>query len=153
MACRRVVTARQMTAARLMVLEGMSAYRALCRAGYASSTARVFGRLLRGSWGLREAIRLTQEQERRYLVAHPIRKRDRYDRRSLALNAQLFVSADMQAYPTNTLLRRQYANGKRAHAVAQGRQPVAPERCSLCRGLLEGRDRWCPNCRRVEAES
>ena len=152
MACRRVVTARQMTAARLMVLEGMSAYRALCRAGYASSTARVFGRLLRGSWGLREAIRLTQAQEGRYLVARPLRKRNRYDRRSVALNAHMFVSADIQAYPTNSPLRRQHANCERAHAAKQAR-PLAPERCSLCRGLLEGRDRWCPSCRRVESES
>jgi hypothetical protein len=152
MACRRVVTARQMTAARLMVLEGMSAYRALCRAGYASSTARVFGRLLRGSWGLREAIRLTQEQEGRYLVARPVRRRNKYDRRSVALNAQLFVSADMQAYPTNTLLRRQHANEKRAQAIASG-QTFVPPRCSVCRGPLEGRDRWCPNGRHVESKS
>ena len=152
MACRRVVTARQMTAARLMVLEGMSAYRALCRAGYASSTARVFGRLLRGSWGQREAMRLTLEQEGRYLVARPLRRRSRYDRRSVSLNAHRFVSADIQEHPTNALLRRQHANEKRAKARAEGRSP-ALARCSTCRGPLEGRDRWCANCRRVESES
>jgi hypothetical protein len=149
MACRRVVTARQMTAARLMVVEGMSAYRALCRAGYASSTARVFGRLLRGSWGLREAIRLTQEQEGRCLVARPVRKRNRYDRRPLALNVRQYVAADIQVLTTNTALLKQYATAKRTDAIAHGRS-LLPVRCSLCRSPLEGQDRWCPNCQRCE---
>jgi hypothetical protein len=87
MACRRVVTARQMMAARLMVLEGMSAYRALCQSGYAHSTARMFGMLLRGSWGLREALRIARDESGRYLAAHPVRKR-KYDRRPLALNVR-----------------------------------------------------------------
>jgi hypothetical protein len=24
-------------------------------------------------------------------------------------------------------------------------------RCSICRGPLEGNDRWCPKCQRIEA--
>jgi hypothetical protein len=130
-------------AARLIVLEGMSSYRALCRAGYASSTARVFGRLLRGAWGLREAIRLIQEQEQRYLVPRPARRRTRYDRRPLALNVRQYVTADLQMAATNTTLRRLHTNGRRAQAIAESRH-VLPERCSLCSGLTEGRITGAP---------
>lgn len=147
MACRRVVTARQMRAAQ-MLLEGKSAFRALTEAGYSHWTARAFGKLLRGSWGLREAIRLSLEQAGRYLVAHPARKRKKYDRRPLALNARRYVGADLQTATTNTSLHRLHADGRRAQAIAEGR-PVLPKRCSLCQGLLEGRDHWCPNCQKV----
>lgn len=147
MACTRVVTVRQMTAARLMVLEGMSAYRALCQAGYARSTARMFGMLLRGSWGLREAIRLTLAESGRFPVAHPIRRRKKYDRRPFALNVAQYVGTDLQAHPTNTLLRKLHGETKHCKDIAQG----VPLRCSVCRGPLEGRDRWCPNCQRIEA--
>jgi hypothetical protein len=148
MACRRVVTARQMTTARLMVVEGMSAYRALCKAGYARSTARMFGMLLRGSWGLREAIRLTLEQTGKFLVARPVRKR-KYDRRPLALNVHQYVASYLQAVPTNTLLHKLHTEDRRCQAIADG-SPLLPLRCSVCRGPLEGKDRWCPNCRRIE---
>src|SRR6266851_1159940 len=97
MACRRVVTARQMTAARLMVIEGISAYRALTQAGYARSTARMFGMLLRGSWGLREALRIVQQDAGHHLTPRPSRKRKRYDRRPVALAARQYVAPDIQA--------------------------------------------------------
>lgn len=149
MACRRVVTVRQMTAARLMVIEGLSAYRALSQAGYARSTARMFGRLLRGSWGLREALRLVLEQSGRYLVARPIRKREKYDRRSLSLNMREYVAPYLQAATTNTFLYKLHAEKMRCQTSAEGR-PLIPTHCSVCRGRLEGKDRWCPNCRRIE---
>ena len=132
-----------------MLLEGKSAFRALTEAGYSRWTARAFGKLLRGSWGLREAIRLSVEQTGRYLVARPARRR-RYDRRSLAANVRQYIAADIQAASTNTFLCKLHANEKRAQAVAKGRNPV-PLRCSMCRGLLEGKDRWCPNCMRTRS--
>jgi hypothetical protein len=148
--CRKAVTARQMRAAQLL-LEGKSAFRALTDAGYSRWTARAFGKLLRGSWGLREAIRQSLEQLRRYPIARPVRKRaryDKYDRRSLALNVRRCVAEDIQALATNSFLRKQHAAEKRAQAVAEARSPV-PVCCSRCRGPLEGSDLWCPNCQRV----
>jgi hypothetical protein len=148
MACKKAITARQMRAAQ-MLLEGKSAYRALTEAGYSHWTARMFGKLLRGSWGLREAIRITLEQTGRYLVARPVRKRQ-YDRRSLARNVLQYVAADIQAAPTNSSLNKLYTNGKRVKESAENKNPVLLL-CSLCRGPLEGRDRWCPNCQRIES--
>jgi rubrerythrin len=142
------VTARQMTAARLMVLEGMSAYRALCQAGYARSTARMFGMLLRGSWGLREALKIAQDESGRSLAARPVRRR-KYDRRSLALNVREYVAPYLQAATTNTFLHKLHADEKRAHAIAEGKHAL-PSRCSVCRGLTEGNDHWCPRCQQTE---
>ena len=133
-----------------MLLEGKSAFRALTEAGYSRWTARAFGKLLRGSWGLREAIRLSLEQTGRFLVGRPVRKRNRYDRRSLALNVLQYVAADIQAVPTNSFLHKLHANGKRAREIAEDKN-LFPLRCSLCRGPLEGMDRWCPNCQRIES--
>src|SRR5215469_15859538 len=98
-----------MKAAILMVEEGLSAYRALCQVGYAKSTARNFGKLLRGSWGLREAIRLVLAESGRYLVGRPIRRRKRYDRRPLALNVSQYVGKDLQALHGNTFLQKLHA--------------------------------------------
>jgi hypothetical protein len=151
MACRKAVTARQIKAAQLL-LEGKSAYRALIEAGYSRWTARAFGKLLRGSWGLREAIRLSLERTGKYLMARPVRKRARYDRRSLALNVRQCVAADIQALVTNSFLRKQHAAEKRAQVIAEAKSPV-PVRCTRCRGPLEGKDRWCPYCMRVESST
>jgi hypothetical protein len=148
MACRKVITARQMRAAQ-MLLEGKSAYSALTKAGYSHWTARSFGKLLRGSWGLREAIRLSLEEAGRYLVTRPVRKRQ-YDRRSLARNVLQYVGEDIQRAPTNSPIHKLYKNGKSAQEIAKNKSPV-PLRCSLCSGLLEGNDHWCPYCQRVES--
>ena len=150
MACRHIVTTRQIKAANLMVVEGLSAYRALCQSGYARSTARNFGKLLRGSWGLREAIRLTQVESGRHLVARPIRKRKKYDRRPLALNVSQYVAADLQTLRDNTFLHKLHAETRRCNDIMSIHSRVLT-RCSLCRGALEGKDRWCPNCYRREA--
>src|SRR5215831_6915173 len=125
MACRRIVTARQMKAAHLMVVEGLSAYRALCQVGYARSTARNFGKLLRGSWGLREALRLTLAESGRFLVSRPARRRKKHDRRPLALNVNQYVATDMQALRRNTFLDKLHAETKRCSDVAQG-LPLSP---------------------------
>jgi hypothetical protein len=104
--------------------------------------------LLRGSWGLREALRIAQDKSGRSLAARPVRRR-KYDRRPLALNVRQYVAADLQAATTNTFLDSLHAETKRAQAMAEGRSCL-PMRCSRCRGPLEGRDRWCPNCQRTE---
>ena len=148
MACRRVVTARQMTAARLMVVDGMSAYRALSQAGYARSTARMFGMLLRGSWGLREAIRLEQESHQHYLRPAPGRRR-RYDRRSVARAVQTYCGTEDRDSTSNVWLHKLHRDTKHCQAIAGGK-PMRPARCSLCRGPLEGKDHWCPHCQRIE---
>ena len=149
MACRRIVTTRQMKAANLMVVQGLSAYRALYQSGYARTTARNFGKLLRGSWGLREAIRLALAEPGRFLVARPVRRRKKYDRRRLALNVSQYVGTDLQAIPVNTFLHKLHAETRRCDGIMSVHSRF-PTRCSLCRGPLEGKDRWCPNCRRTE---
>ena len=146
MACRKAITERQIRAAQLL-LDGKSAYRALVAAGYSRWTARGFGKLLRGSWGLREAIRLSLEQAGHRLVARPVRKRKRYDRRALALNVHQSVAQYIQTSPTNTLLHKLHAETMRCKDIAQG----LPLRCSVCQGPLEGKDRWCPRCQRTES--
>ena len=151
MACRKAVTSRQMRAAELL-LEGRSAYRALTEAGYSRWTARAFGKLLRGSWGLREAIRLSMEQAGRRLVARPVRKRKRYDRRALALNVRQSVALDIQASTTNAFLRQLHTDEKRCVEIAEGRR-LRLVWCSICRGPLEGQDHWCPRCQRVQPDA
>jgi hypothetical protein len=148
MACRRVVTVRQMAAARLMVVEGMSAYRALRQAGYARSTARAFGMLLRGSWGLREAIRLTLDQSGQFLVARPVRKRKKYYRRPLAQAVQMYCGVEDRDSISNVWLHKMHRESQRCQAIAEGRVFV-PMHCSVCRGLTEGNDHWCPRCQRI----
>src|SRR5438309_12101654 len=112
-----------------MLLEGKSAFRALTDAGYSRWTARAFGKLLRGSWGLREAIRLSLEQTGRYLVARPVRKRNGNDRRSLALNVLRYVATDSQADSTNSSLHKQQTNEKRGDVIVESGR-LAPERRS-----------------------
>jgi hypothetical protein len=56
---------------------------------------------------------------------------------------------------TNTWLHNLHREERRAQCMAAGlpppeRQTRAPVRCSLCKGLTEGDDHWCPNCLRIE---
>ena len=147
MACRRAVTARQMRAARLIV-DGKSAFEALMEAGYSRWTARAFGKLLRGSWGLREAIRLEQESQQHYLRPAPARRR-RYDRRPVAQAVQMYCGFEDRDSITNVWLHKMHRDVQRCQAIAEGK-PIRPTRCSRCRGPLEGKDRWCVNCQRIE---
>ena len=148
MAIRKVVTSKQMKAAQLLI-DGESAFRALTAAGYSRWTARNFGALLRSSWGLREAIRQAQESRQQYLRPSPARRR-RHDRRPVA-NAVLnycCLPEDRKAV-TNTPVHWLHEQDLKARAIAEGK-PLLPIRCSVCGGRLEGKDRWCPNCGRIE---
>jgi hypothetical protein len=147
MAVRKVVNARQMTAARLLV-GGESFYRALIHVGYSRWTARNPSALLRSSWGLREAIRREQEAQQHYFRPAPTRRR-RYDRRPVASAVRMYAGPEDRDSVSNTWLHKLHAEGKRAQAIAEGR-PMLPKQCSRCRGPLEGRDHWCPNCRCAE---
>ena len=147
MALRKIVNARQMDAARLLV-SGVSAYRALTQVGYSRWTARNFGSLLRSSWGLREAIRLEQESQQHYLRPAPARRR-RYDRRPVAQAVQSYCGVEDRDSTSNVWLHELHGNTQRCQAIAEGR-PQVPLRCSRCRGPLEGKDHWCPNCQRIE---
>ncbi len=150
MACRRVVTAKHIAVARLLVLDGMSGYRALRQVGYSHWSSRNFGLVLRHCWGLREAIRLEQERHGKYLMPRPARRRrDRYSRRAVGNAVHQYVAPDIQGSLNNTLLQKLHAEGKRAQAIAEGRS-LTPVRCSLCQGPLEGKDHWCPRCQRIE---
>jgi hypothetical protein len=146
-AVRKIVNSRQMAAARLLV-SGVSAYRALTQVGYSRWTARNFGALFRSSWGLREAIRLEQESQHHYLRPAPARRR-RYDRRPIAQAVQTYCGAEDRDSISNVWLHKLHREAKRCQAIAEGRIPT-PVRCSVCRGPLEGKDRWCPNCQRIE---
>ena len=149
MACRRIVTAKHQAVARLLV-DGESGYRALRQCGYSHYSARNLGLVLRHSWGLRQAILEEQERRKQYLVPRPARgRRDRFSRRGVAQAVRQFVASDIQAATTNAFLQRLQSETKHAQAIAEG-QPSIPERCSVCRGPLEGNDRWCPNCQRGE---
>lgn len=146
-AVRKIVNARQMAAARL-IIGGVSAYRALTQVGYSRWTARNFGALLRSSWGLREAIRLEQESQQHYLRPAPARRR-RYDRQSVAKAVLAFCGAEDRDSTSNVWLHKLYLDTKRLQAIAEGRAFV-PLHCSVCRGLTEGQDLWCHRCQRVE---
>lgn len=147
MAVRKIVNTRQMAAARLLV-SGASGYRALTQVGYSRWTARNFGALLRSSWGLREAIRLEQESQQHFLLPAPARRR-RYDRRPIAQAVQSYCGTEDRDSVTNVWLHKLRQTEQRCQKIAEGRTFV-PVRCSVCRGPLEGKDRWCPRCLRVE---
>jgi hypothetical protein len=150
MACRRIVTAKHKAVAQLLVA-GESGYRALRQCGYSHYSARNFGLVLRHSWPLRQAILEEQERRREYLIPRPARpRRDKYARRAVAQSVRMFCAADVQAATTNAPTRYHEEQARKARAIAEGR-PLQSTRCSLCRGPLEGSDRWCPNCMRVEA--
>jgi len=105
-----------MTSARLMVVHGASAYRALSQAGYARSTARQFGMLLRGSCGLREAIRLVQDETSHYLKPAPARRR-RHDRRPVANAVLNYCGPEDRDSLSNTRLHNLHADSKRFKGI------------------------------------
>ncbi len=78
MAVRKVITSRQWIAAHNLVVEGMTGYRALTKAGFGNQYARHLGKALDKSWGLREAIRQTREGTSWAMNPRPQRRR-RYD--------------------------------------------------------------------------
>ena len=147
MAVRRVMNARQMTAARLIV-DGHSGFRALRAAGYSHWTARNFGALLRSSWGLREAIRQEQESREHHLGLGPARRR-RYDRRPVTRAVLNYCGREDRQSVTNRPVHWLHEQERHCQAVREG-EPLFRVRCSACKRLTEGQDLWCPNCQRIE---
>jgi hypothetical protein len=147
MACRGAVAAKHLKVAQALI-DGFSVYRALRIAGYSHFSSRNFRTVVKKSWPLREAIRLVREKYLASFVPRP--RRTRYARRSVSFAVNTYCQSDIQAVPTNRYLHRLSEIERNARAVAEGRNLV-PVRCSLCRGPLEGQDRWCPNCQRIES--
>lgn len=147
MAVRKVINARQRAAA-IRLVDGWSAYRALTAAGYSRWTARNFGALLRSSWGLREAIRQEQESREHYLRPGPARRR-RYDRRPVANAVLTYCGAEDRQANTNAGAHFLHEQERKCRAILEGK-PSLRVRCSLCNGLTEGNDHWCPRCERIE---
>ena len=147
---RKVVTERQMLAAKLVV-DGLSWYRALTQAGYTPSTAKCPTALLTGSWGLREALRREQESRQKRFLARPIRKYDRYDRRSATKLIQDYVNVGTD--DSNRMHGEYLKEQTTARRVVGLARPGTIPRvvlCSVCRGRTEGNDHWCPRCERLE---
>jgi hypothetical protein len=117
-AVRKIVNARQMAAARLLV-NGASAFRALTEVGYSHWTARNFGALLRSNWGLREALRLEQESQQHYLRPAPARRR-RYDRRPVAQAVRSYCGVEDRDSTSNVWLHKLHGNTQRCQAIAEG---------------------------------
>jgi hypothetical protein len=148
MVSRKIVTDKHRTIARLL-LGGSSFYRALRQCGYSKASARNPKLVLEHCWGLRQAIVEAQKASNLYFRVPPARKR-RYDRRPVARFAVTHCNANFDETSSNLGIREYHAVEKKAAQIAEGK-PMLPGRCSWCRGPLEGRDRWCPNCLRVES--
>jgi len=147
MACRKIVADKHRRAV-VMMLEGVSQYHALRQAGYSHYSARCPRLVFKHSWALRQALMEEQERRQHYLRPPPPRRK-RYDRRTLALTSQTYCQREFQEASTAAGIREYDKSRRTAEAIATGK-PMVPMRCSVCRGPLEGRDRWCPNCQRIE---
>ncbi len=147
MISRKIVTDKHRMVARLL-LSGESFYRALLHCGYSRGSAKNPKLAFAHSWGLRQAL---VEAQRAALQCFrvPLVRRRRYDRRAVARFAVTHCNAAYDETATNKGVRDYVATEKRAARIAAG-LPAFPIRCSLCRGLLEGNDHWCPNCGRIE---
>jgi hypothetical protein len=145
--CRRVIGAKHLRAAQLIVLDGYSGYRALIESGFSQWTARNFSRLLRECWALRAAIEMVQNETKTYLDPAKVRRR-RYQRKPIVEAVQKYVAEPGDEW-TNSGTRYFYEQERACGALEEG-TPRFPVRCSVCRGPLEGKDHWCPNCQRVE---
>jgi hypothetical protein len=145
--CRRVIGAKHLQAAQLIVLEGYSGYRALIESGFSAWTARNFSRLLRECWALRAAIEMVQNETKVYLDPAKVRRR-RYQRKPVVEAVQKYVTEPGSEW-TNSGPRHIHQQERNCQAVKEG-APRLPLRCSVCRGPLEGRDRWCVRCQRCE---
>jgi hypothetical protein len=147
MVSRRIVTDKHRTIARLL-LGGESFYRALRQCGYSKASARNPKLVLAHCWGLRQAVVEAQKESNLYFRVLPARKH-KHDRRAVARFAVTHCNANFGETVSNQGVREYVAAEKKAAQIAEGK-PMLPSRCSWCKGPLEGRDRWCPNCQRVE---
>lgn len=145
--CRRVIGAKHLRAAQLLVLEGRSGYRALVESGFSPWTARNFSRLLRECWLLRAAIEMVQNETKLYLDLAKIRAR-RYQRKPI-VEAVRRYTGDSASEWNNAGQRLTYRQERMCKAWTSGKLE-RPVRCSHCGGLTEGQDHWCPNCLRIE---
>ena len=144
--CRRVIGAKHLRAAQLIVLEGWSGYRALVESGFSPWTARNFSRLLGECWALRAAIEMVQNETKTYLDPAKVRRR-RYQRKPIveAVRKYVFQTGSER---TNSGPRYFYQQERACRALEEGMPPVLLL-CSVCRGPLEGQDHWCPRCQRA----
>jgi hypothetical protein len=147
MLSRKIVTDKHRTIARLL-LGGASFYQALRQCGYSRASARNPKLVLAHCWGLRQAIVEVQKESALYFRVPPARMR-RHDRRSVARFVVTHCNANFEETASNKGIHAFYAAKKKGAQIAEGK-PMSPKRCSLCRGALEGKDRWCPNCLRIE---
>jgi hypothetical protein len=147
---KRVIGAKHLRAAQLIVLDGYSGYRALVKSGFSPWTARNFSRLLRECWALRAAIEMVQNETKIYLDPAKVRRR-RYQRKPVVEAVRKYVFQPGSEW-TNSGPRYMYQQERKCRALEEG-TPRLPVRCSVCRGPLEGKDRWCPACQRVEIHS
>jgi len=147
MVSRKIVTDKHRTIARLL-LGGASFYRALRQCGYSKASARNPKLVLAHCWGLRQAILEAQKASSQYFRVPPARMR-RHDRRSVARFAVTHCNANFEETVSNRGIREYHTVEKKAAQIVEGR-PMLPACCSWCKGPLEGQDRWCPNCQRVE---
>ena len=148
MVSRKIVTDKHRTIARLL-LGGESFYRALRQCGYSKASARNPKLVLAHCWGLRQAILEAQKVSSLYFRVPPARKR-RHDRRPVARFAVTHCNPNFEETSSNRGVHEYFAAEKKAAEIVSGRA-FTPTRCSLCRGPLEGRDRWCPNCMRTRS--
>jgi hypothetical protein len=148
MVSRKIVTDKYRTIAKLL-LGGESFYRALRQGGYSRASARNPKLVLEHCWGLRQAIVEAQKASSLYFRVPPARQR-RHDRRPVARFVAKHCNANFEETSSNRGVREYVAAEKKASEIVADRTFI-PTRCSWCRGPLEGKDRWCPNCQRVES--
>lgn len=123
---RQCPTERHLKYAEYLV-DGLTKYQAAINAGFPPSTAKNMGYLYSRSWGLRTAIEWAYQARRDQFnkVPREVSSR-RYMRRAVARDRGLMASLPGKARPMDL-----------------------PRFCHFCRGPLEGRDLWCPNCQKV----
>lgn len=121
MPVRKVVTEKHRRAAS-MLLDGESAFKALTHAGYSHYTARNFGKILRESWGLREALRQEEERRQHRLTPRPKRKK-KYDRRKVSLDVRTYCVPEDRHAITNRPTDYLYAQELNVSRIASGLAP------------------------------
>jgi len=156
MACRKIVTAKHMAVARLLV-DGESGYRALRQCGYSHFSARNPRLVLKHCWGLRQAVIEEQERRRQYFVPRPARtRRDRYSRRALADAVRTYCVPEFQAGSTHAGIREYDAMARKiAGLPPRAEKPRRMVRCPSCGATVDERKMFlnfsqtasvCPRC-------
>ena len=133
MACRKIVADKHRRAV-VMMLAGVSQYRALRQAGYSHYSARCPRLVFKHSWPLRQALIEAQEERQHYLRPHPPRRK-KYDRRTLALTAVAYCQRDFQEANTAAGIREYDKSARTAQAIAAGKplpQLKPQDRMTIC---------------------